>query len=93
MLNERTGWAILNAQRGAKVAMTVALRSPKTVSALVPVDNAPVDASLSSNFPKYIQGMREVEEAGIKKQVEADNILKKYEEVRGGSQYIVLGIY
>ena len=73
--------------------MTVALRSPKTVSALVPVDNAPVDASLSSNFPKYIQGMREVEEAGIKKQVEADTILKKYEEVRGGSQYIVLGIY
>ena len=68
--------------RGAKVAMTVALRSPKTLSALVPVDNAPVDANLSSDFPKYIQGMREVDEAGVKKQVEADTILKKYEEVR-----------
>ena len=62
--------------------MTVALRSPKTVSALVPVDNAPADANLSSDFPKYMQGMREVEEAGVKKRVEADNILKKYEEVR-----------
>lgn len=68
--------------RGAKVAMTVALRSPKTVSALVPVDNAPVDANLSSDFPKYIQGMREVEEAGVKRQAEADTILKKYAEVR-----------
>ena len=62
--------------------MTVALRSPKTVSALVPVDNAPVDANLSSDFPKYMQGMREIEEAGVKKQVEADTILKQYEEVR-----------
>lgn len=64
------------------MAMTVALRSPNTVSALVPVDNAPVDANLSSDFPKYMQGMREIEEAGVKKQVEADTILKKYEEVR-----------
>ncbi len=62
--------------------MTVALRSPKVVSALVPVDNAPVDANLSSNFSKYIQGMREIDEAGVKKQVEADTILRKYEEVR-----------
>ena len=62
--------------------MTVALRSPKTVSALVPVDNAPVDANLSSDFPKYMQGMREVEEAGVKIKAEADHILKKYEEVR-----------
>lgn len=64
------------------MAMTVALRSPERVSALVPVDNAPVDASLSSDFPKYIQGMREVDEAGVKKQVEADNVLKNYVEVR-----------
>lgn len=62
--------------------MTVALRSPKTISALVSVDNAPVDANLSSDFPKYMRGMREIEEAGVKKQIEADNILKKYEEVR-----------
>ena len=62
--------------------MTVALRSPRIVSALVPVDNAPVDANLSSDFPKYIQGMREIDEAGVKKHVEADTILKKYEEVR-----------
>ena len=61
--------------------MTVALRSPTIVSALVPVDNAPVDANLSSDFPKYIQGMREVDDAGVNNRAEADIILKKYEEV------------
>ena len=61
--------------------MTVALRSPKMISGLVPIDNAPVDANLSNDFPKYLQGMREIDEAGVKKQVEADTILKKYEEV------------
>ena len=61
--------------------MTVALRSPKLVGAIVPVDNAPADANLKSDFHKYIQGMRDIEEAQVKKQIEADDILKKYEEV------------
>lgn len=66
---------------GAKVAMTVALRSPQLVGALVPVDNAPVDANLNSDFHKYIQGMRDIEEAQVQRQAEADDILKKYEKV------------
>ena len=61
--------------------MTVALRSPELVGALILVDNAPVDAHLKSEFHKYVQGLREVEEAQVKRQVEADDILKKYEEV------------
>ena len=75
--------------RGAKVAMTVALRSPRVIRALVPVDNAPVDANLKSNFLKYVQGLREVEEKDIRKQVEADEILKNYETVRTGSLMLV----
>ena len=61
--------------------MTVALRSPQLVGALVPVDNAPVDANLNSDFHKYIQGMRDIEEAQVQRQAEADDILKKYEKV------------
>ena len=61
--------------------MTVALRSPHLVGALIPVDNAPVDANLKSDFHKYVQGMRDIEEAQVKRQAEADDILKKYEEV------------
>ena len=61
--------------------MTVALQSPQLVGALIPVDNAPVDADLKSDFHKYVQGLRDVEEAQVKNQKEADDILKKYEEV------------
>lgn len=61
--------------------MTVALRSPKLVGALIPVDNAPLDTNLKSDFHKYVQGMRDIEEAQVRKQVEADDILKKYEKV------------
>lgn len=66
---------------GAKAAMVVALRRPELVANLIPVDNAPVDAALKSDFGKYVQGMRKVEEAKISKQSEADDILKDYEEV------------
>lgn len=61
--------------------MTVALRSPALVGSLISIDNAPVDAALKSDFAKYVRGMRQVEEQGVKKQSEADAILKDYEEV------------
>ncbi|KAL8687019.1 MAG: hypothetical protein Q9218_006688 [Villophora microphyllina] len=60
--------------------MTVALRSPNLVGALVPVDNAPVDAILKSDFYKYLEGMEEIQDAGVKKQAQADQILSKYED-------------
>jgi len=61
--------------------MTVALRSPELVSALIPVDNSPIKAPLRSDFAKYIRGMQAVEAAKVEKQSEADEILKEYEEV------------
>lgn len=69
-------------ERGAKVAMTVALNSPKRVSGLIPVDNAPANAALKSDFPKYVRGMQHVEQAKVSKQSEANKILEDYEEVR-----------
>lgn len=61
--------------------MVVALRSSESIGALISVDNAPVDATLKSDFSKYVQGLRNVEEAKVIKSAEADDILRKYEEV------------
>ena len=69
--------------RGAKVAMTAALRSPKSYSGIIPVDNAPVDAALQSDFSKYMHGMRKIMEAQVSRSAEADDILKAFEPVSG----------
>ena len=76
-----SSFALTDLLRGAKVAMTVALRSPKTVSSLVSVDNAPVDALLNNDFAKYVQGMRMIQDAQVTKQVEADKLLLTVEKV------------
>lgn len=61
--------------------MTVALRSPALVGSLISVDNAPINATLKSEFFKYVQGLEEVEKAKVSKLVEADDILKPFEDV------------
>ena len=66
---------------GAKACMVVALRSPSLVANLIPIDNAPVDAALKSDFGKYVKGMQKVEQTKVTKQSEADTILAEYEEV------------
>jgi hypothetical protein len=66
--------------------MTLALRSPEIINDIVSVDNAPLDAALLSNFGKYIQGMKKIEEAGVTRQAEADKILVDYEEVSNSCQ-------
>lgn len=66
--------------------MTVALRSPELVSGLIPVDNAPVNAALKGDFPKYVRGMQHVEKAQVSKQSDANKILEDYEEVSGASE-------
>jgi pimeloyl-ACP methyl ester carboxylesterase len=66
---------------GAKTAMCVALSSPSKVANLIPVDNAPVDAALKSDFNIYVKGMMDVERAQVKRQSEADEILKPYAKV------------
>jgi hypothetical protein len=67
-------------ERGAKTAMTLALHSPELIHDIVSVDNAPVDAALLSDFGKYIQGMRKIEESQVTRHTEADKILQNYEE-------------
>jgi hypothetical protein len=61
--------------------MTVALNSPSLISALVPVDNAPVNAPLKGDFGKYVQGMQHIEAQNVAKLSDADKILNDYEEV------------
>lgn len=61
--------------------MTLALRSPGMVKDLVAVDNAPVDAILSTDFAKYVRGMKKVEAAGVSSQKEADAIMSEFEDV------------
>ena len=73
---------------GAKACMVVALRSPSLVANLIPIDNAPVDAALKSDFGKYVKGMQKIEQAKVTKQSEADAILTEYEEVRSNAASI-----
>ncbi|KAE8152441.1 Alpha/Beta hydrolase protein [Aspergillus avenaceus] len=77
---------------GAKTAMTVALDSPSLVSALIPVDNAPVNAPLKSDFGKYVRGMQEIEAQGVSKQSDADKILKEYEESLPIRQFLLTNL-
>ncbi|KAL8914107.1 MAG: hypothetical protein Q9171_001223 [Xanthocarpia ochracea] len=72
--------------------MTVALRSSGLVGTLIPVDNAPLDAVLKSDFGRYLEGMREIESARIKKQVEADQILSKYEDALAIRQFLMTNL-
>lgn len=79
---------------GAKVAMTLALRSPGNYSALIPVDNAPVDAALKSDFGTYVNAMREIEEhrPRISRQSDADKILAKYEKELSIRQFLLTNL-
>ncbi|KAL4907455.1 hypothetical protein BDW74DRAFT_149199 [Aspergillus multicolor] len=77
---------------GAKAAMTVALNAPELVSALIPVDNAPVNAPLRTDFGKYIKGMQQVESANVTKQSDADKILQEYEEALPIRQFLLTNL-
>lgn len=91
--NRKAGpYLTLPANRGAKTAMTVALQSSDLVSALIPVDNAPVNAPLKSDFGKYVRGMQEVEAQGVTKQSDADKILKEYEESLPIRQFLLTNL-
>jgi pimeloyl-ACP methyl ester carboxylesterase len=79
---------------GAKVAMTLALRKPSHYSALIPVDNAPVDAALKSDFGTYVKAMKEIDDLRprVKKQSDADAILAKYESDVGIRQFLLTNL-
>lgn len=84
---------IIGHSMGAKVAMVLALQSPELVETIVSVDNAPIDAALSSNFGKYIQGMKRIEEANVKGQKQADEILQEYEKDLTIRQFLLGNLY
>ncbi|KAK2791498.1 hypothetical protein FQN53_002607 [Emmonsiellopsis sp. PD_33] len=77
---------------GAKTAMTVALRSPDLISSLIAVDNAPVSATLGSQFQKYVKGMHQIEAAKVTKQSDADRILQEYEESLPIRQFLLTNL-
>lgn len=83
---------VIGHSMGAKAAMTLALRSPGAVGALIPVDNAPVDATLTSDFAKYLQGMRNIDNANVRKQADADEILKKHVETLPIRQFLLTNL-
>lgn len=77
---------------GAKVAMTCALRKPDRYSGIVPLDNAPVDAALKSDFGIYVRAMQEIESQTITRQSDADKILAKYEESLPIRQFLLTNL-
>lgn len=62
--------------------MTLALREPKLLGALISVDNAPVVAPLGGEFLTYIQSMRVIEKSRIVKRNEADQVMERVEKVQ-----------
>jgi pimeloyl-ACP methyl ester carboxylesterase len=84
-----TAPTLIGHSMGAKTAMTLALRSPDLIADIIAVDNAPVDATLGSEFAKYVRGMREIEAAEVQRQSEADKILSKYEEALPVRQFLL----
>ena len=72
--------------------MVLALRNPRLISALIPIDNSPIDAALKSDFGRYVQGMRVVEDARVSKQSDADVILQKYEQALPIRQFLLTNL-
>ncbi|KAI1920133.1 hypothetical protein LOZ65_004167 [Ophidiomyces ophidiicola] len=72
--------------------MTLALRNPSLVGGVVSVDNAPVRAPLSRDFAKYIQAMKQIDEAQLTKQKEADEILQHYEDSLPIRQFLLTNL-
>lgn len=72
--------------------MVLALRHPQLVKLLVAVDNAPVDATLSSEFPRYVRCMKEIELAQLSKQSEADTMLRSVEENLSIRQFLLTNL-
>lgn len=57
--------------------MNLALKHAAHLDRLVVVDMAPVKVKLSTEFAKYVGSMKEIQDANVKKQSEADTIMKK----------------
>lgn len=77
---------------GAKTAMAVGLRRPDLISKLIVVDNAPVEALLSSSFGNYVRAMKKAEAAECTKHGEVDKILAEVEENVAVRQFLMTNL-
>ncbi|KAJ5698709.1 Alpha/Beta hydrolase protein [Penicillium macrosclerotiorum] len=71
---------IIGHSMGAKTALTVALHSPNLVSNIVAVDNCPIHLPLVADFSRYLEGMKEIDKMQVRTHVEAEEILRRYEQ-------------
>lgn len=85
---------IVGHSMGAKTAMAMALRpnSKETVAALVSVDNSPWNAQLSSQFPKYVRALVEIENSHFTKSSDMYKVLSKVEPDLVVQQFLVSNI-
>lgn len=80
---------IIGHSMGAKTAMAVSLRRPDIVKALIPVDNAPIDAQLSSTFPRYARAMKRIQASNLKSSKEAYEIMEEVESDLSIQQFLL----
>ncbi|CAG8766234.1 323_t:CDS:2, partial [Dentiscutata heterogama] len=67
---------VMGHSMGGKVAMTIALMQAPQIDQLVVVDSAPTNAYISDKFNTYVEVMKKIEQAGVMKQSQADEIMK-----------------
>lgn len=72
--------------------MAVSLRRPDLINNLIVVDNAPVSGTLHSSFGTYVRAMRQIEDAHVTRQSEADTILQQYEPNLGIRQFLLTNL-
>ncbi|KAJ3072095.1 alpha/beta-hydrolase [Rhizoclosmatium globosum] len=68
---------VMGHSMGGKTAMHMALSNPSRIESLISVDMSPIVLNLTSIFAHYITAMREIQNARVKTQTEADAILIK----------------
>ncbi|KAI9019360.1 Alpha/Beta hydrolase protein [Phycomyces nitens] len=83
---------LLGHSMGGKVVMETAFKAPSTISKLIVVDMPPVSLKVSRNFAAYIEAMKEIEQANVRKQSEADAILAQHEPNIGVRMFLLTNL-
>jgi pimeloyl-ACP methyl ester carboxylesterase len=71
-------YAVVGHSMGGKVAMTLALHHPELVDRLAVVDVSPVPTSETSQFARYVEGMRSIDLAALTDRSQAEAQLAPY---------------
>ncbi|KAG0348806.1 hypothetical protein BG004_004065 [Podila humilis] len=83
---------VIGHSMGGKVAMNLALKNQTPLDRIVVVDMAPVKVKLSSDFAKYVVAMKEIQQANVQKQSDADSILKRCVPDLGVRQFLLTNL-